>query len=64
MISGVYKNVSGKQWKLKKLYLSILRGLLESSLRCPEILIGFYRENYFGDPRYRRLGEILKNLCM
>ena len=41
MISGVYKNVSGKQWKLKKLYLSILRELLESSLRCPEILIGF-----------------------
>ena len=37
MISGVYKNVSGKQWKLKKLYLSILRGLLE-------ILIGFYQE--------------------
>ena len=49
----------------KKLYLSILRGLLESSLRCPEILIGFYREkDYFGDLRYCRLGEILKNLCM
>ena len=57
MISGVYKNVSGKQWKLKKLYLSILRGLLE-------ILIGFYQEkNYFGDLRYSRLGEIRKNLC-
>ena len=64
VISGVYKNVSGKQWRLKKLYLSILKGLLESSLRCPEILIGFYREkNYFGDLRYSRLGEIRKNLC-
>ena len=63
MISGVYKNVSRKQWKLKKLYLSILRGLLESSLRCPEILIGFYQEkNYFGGGlRYCRLGEIFKN---
>ena len=51
MISGVYKNFSEKQWKLKKLYLSILRGVARKlSLRCPEILIGFYQEkHYFGE---------------
>ena len=27
MISGVYKKFSGKQWKLKKLYLRIVRGV-------------------------------------